>query len=593
MTSPFPSPDRTPLAMAALLYRRLLALGGRRMAGAQILTIAAGFAEGIGVLALVPVLNLMGIGGAGDGAGDGRLLPALAGYVGLVTAAALVVRRRNLAVQALTLDFLDQLRRDLHAAVLAMEWRRFRTLKAAGLQQTITGEIGRIAYAVTMLGQLVAAALSFPFVLGASLVLSWPLTLSALAAAAGVLLAVRHLGTESFRLGLELGAVNRAAMADLADDLAGLRIIKSFGAESRRAAGIDARFAAIRHNQMAYQRTQANERAALQIIAAAAIAATLFLAVSVLHTPLADAVVLMLAYGRLLQTALRGLSQWRQFTGAVAALTSYDETLAACRHAAEPADAGGEPPTLQRAIRLCGVGVRHGDGDEARAGLQALDAELPARCITAVIGPSGAGKSTLADLAAGLTAPDTGTLLIDGMPLTASMRRAWRNRTAMVPQDPFLFHDTIAANLRLARPEATDAELWAALSAAAADFVADLPHGLNTVTGDRGARLSGGERQRIMLARALLRQPSLLVLDEATASLDGETEATVARTLDRLRGTCTVLVVAHRLSTVRRADHVILLDGGRLIASGPWSAVREVAEARLSALGMMDGEAAL
>jgi len=275
----------------------------------------------------------------------------------------------------------------------------------------------------------------------------------------------------------------------------------------------------------------------------------------------------------------------------VAALVSYDETLAACRAAAEPGaelaeGAGTIVPEPRQSIRLCGVSVAYRQGEGARSALEGLSATLPAGRITAVIGPSGAGKSTLADLVAGLTTPDQGDMRIDDAVLTADMRKAWRRRVAMVPQDPFLFHDTIAANLRLGQPDAAESDLWAALdAAAAADFVRRLPAGLNTVVGDRGTQLSGGERQRIVLARALLRRPALLVLDEATASLDSETEAAIARALVNLRGACTMVVVAHRLSTVQAADAVIFLETGKLVAAGTWDAVRATAGARLAALG--------
>jgi len=187
----------------------------------------------------------------------------------------------------------------------------------------------------------------------------------------------------------------------------------------------------------------------------------------------------------------------------------------------------------------------------------------------------------------GLAAPAEGSLLVDGTPLDAATRVAWRSRIGYVPQDPFLFHTTVRANLTLARPEAEEAELWRALEeAAVADTVRALPRGLDTMVGDRGTRLSGGERQRVALARALLRRPDLLVLDESTASLDAETEALVAEALRRLHGRLTVLVVAHRPSTVSAADHVLVLEGGRLLASGSWQEVRAAAGNRVAALGM-------
>jgi ATP-binding cassette subfamily C protein len=178
---------------------------------------------------------------------------------------------------------------------------------------------------------------------------------------------------------------------------------------------------------------------------------------------------------------------------------------------------------------------------------------------------------------------------VDGIELSPSLRQALRKSVSACPQEPFLFHDTLRANLRLPRPSADDAELWAALEdAAAADFVRALPHGLDTVAGDRGARFSGGERQRLALARALLRRPTFLALDEATASLDDQTAAAVSTAVDRLRGQTTVLVVAHRLSAVAHADHVLLLEAGRIAAAGAWEEVRAKAGPRLAAIGMVD-----
>jgi ATP-binding cassette subfamily C protein len=139
-----------------------------------------------------------------------------------------------------------------------------------------------------------------------------------------------------------------------------------------------------------------------------------------------------------------------------------------------------------------------------------------------------------------------------------------------VPQDGFLFHDTVEANLRWVAPDTTDHRLWLALDAASAQFVAGLPYLQQTVVGDRGALLSGGERQRLALARALLRDPALLILDEATSALDAESEGRILEALDRLRGRVTMLVIAHRLSTVARADCIYVLDEGRILEAGTW-----------------------
>ena len=188
--------------------------------------------------------------------------------------------------------------------------------------------------------------------------------------------------------------------------------------------------------------------------------------------------------------------------------------------------------------------------------LDDLSLTIAAGKVTAIAGASGAGKSTIADLVAGLLVPMTGQVLIDGVELTAQAARAWRRHVGYVAQDTVLFHDTVRANLRWANPAASEQEMKDGLTLAAAEFVFDLPQGLDTTAGDRGMLLSHGQRQRIALARALLRKPGLLILDEATSSLDFENERRILDAIERLQGRTTVLLIAHRVSAIQRAQMI-------------------------------------
>ena len=189
----------------------------------------------------------------------------------------------------------------------------------------------------------------------------------------------------------------------------------------------------------------------------------------------------------------------------------------------------------------------------------------------AIVGPSGSGKTTLADLILGLLSPTEGTIFIDGQPLEDELVHHWRSSIGYVPQETFLFHDTVRHNLLWAKRDATEDELWKAIElAAAAGFVSALPDGLDTVVGDRGIRLSGGERQRLALARALLRRPTLLLLDEATSSLDTANELRIQEAIEGLHGELTMVVIAHRLSTIRRADSIVVLDRGQVVEADTW-----------------------
>ena len=187
----------------------------------------------------------------------------------------------------------------------------------------------------------------------------------------------------------------------------------------------------------------------------------------------------------------------------------------------------------------------------------------------AIVGPSGAGKSTLFQLAERFYDPQAGAIKLDGVPLTAADPADVRRRIALVPQDGTLFAASARDNLRYGNWEASDEAIWQAARAANAEqFLRDLPEGLETFLGESGARLSGGQRQRIAIARALLRDAPILLLDEATSALDAESERLVQEALDRLMQSRTTLVIAHRLATVRQADRIIVMDGGRIVEQG-------------------------
>ncbi len=218
-------------------------------------------------------------------------------------------------------------------------------------------------------------------------------------------------------------------------------------------------------------------------------------------------------------------------------------------------------------ISLENVGFRYSDRDVEV--LQSVTLQVAPGEVVALVGPSGAGKSTIVQLIPRFFDPTSGQILIDGVDLRDLRVRDLRSHMAAVPQETQLFSGTIMENLLLGKPDATPTEVRAAAVAANAhDFIESFPSGYETIVGERGVKLSGGQRQRVAIARALLNDPRILILDEATSSLDSESEATVQEALDRLMEGRTTLVIAHRLSTVRNADRLAVIDGGRIVQEG-------------------------
>ena len=226
-----------------------------------------------------------------------------------------------------------------------------------------------------------------------------------------------------------------------------------------------------------------------------------------------------------------------------------------------------DPASVRGEVRVEGVTLRYPGSD--RDAVADLTLSVPAGSTLALVGPTGSGKSTVAGLLARLHDPDAGRVTVDGIDVRDLDPDVLASVVGVVSQESYLVHATVRDNLLLARPAATEGELWAALAAAqVADLVASLPDGLDTVVGARGHRFSGGEQQRLAVARTILRDPPVLVLDEATSALDTATERALQRALDELARGRTTITIAHRLSTVRDADRIAVLDRGRLVEEG-------------------------
>lgn len=225
---------------------------------------------------------------------------------------------------------------------------------------------------------------------------------------------------------------------------------------------------------------------------------------------------------------------------------------------------------------ICFESVSLSYTDDQSLALQSLNFRIPKNQVTALVGQSGAGKSSIVDLLIGLYQPAFGQIRVNGKSLQHYNQASWRQHIGVVSQDTFIFNSSILDNLRYGRPEATFEEVVEAAKAAQAHrFILDLPDGYETTVGERGYRLSGGQRQRLALARAVLKQPEVLILDEATSALDSESERLIQQALAEFQHNRTVIVIAHRLSTIVEADQIVVLEKGRLVEQGSHRALMQ------------------
>lgn len=308
------------------------------------------------------------------------------------------------------------------------------------------------------------------------------------------------------------------------------------------------------------------------------------------------ALVQFVIYAVMVAGAAGSLSEiWGELQRAAGATDRLVELLNSKDSIAEPK----APLTLQEPVRgeieFRNVTFHYPSRRNAAA-LEGFSLTIKPGETVALVGPSGAGKSTVFQLLLRFFDPETGKVLLDGVPLVQMQRSEFRKKLAFVPQDPVIFADTVMANIRFGWPEASDAQIVEAAKAAAAhEFITDLPNGYETYVGERGIMLSGGQKQRLAIARAILRNAPVLMLDEATSALDAESERAVQTAVERLATERTTLIVAHRLATVKKADRIVVLDKGRVVDQGTHEELvrKGGLYARLAKLQFTDGAAEL
>jgi ATP-binding cassette subfamily C protein len=577
---------------------RLLQVMGRDVWVVLALMLAVSAAESAGLLLLVPMMEALGLqtgdGGAGQiagivrrvlhAAGLGTSLPVVVGlYACAVASQTLLSRWQTTAFYRLEHTFVARLRTRLYLAIAGSTWTFFIQARASDLTHALTSELQRVGVATYQLMGLVGSALVSLVYIGLALRVSPVMTgIAVLCGIVPLLLVggrIRRASVAGDRIDEATGEFYAATI----EHLAAAKTTKSYGAEARSSEVFERLARAVARTNVDAMRLHVNDRALIDLAAVVTLAGLLLFAVNGLHLANAEVLLLLFLFARVMPRLTSLYTGMHGLMGLLPSFRAITELQARCEAAREPAGDRAEEIALTRAVRCDRVTYRY--PGRSTPALAELSLAIDAGATTAVVGVSGSGKSTLADLVLGLLTPEAGRVLIDDVPLDPSRLASWRRQIGYVAQETFLFHDTVRANMLWACPEATDEDILEAFRQAAADrFVAALPQGLDTVLGDRGMRLSGGERQRLALARALLRRPALLVLDEATSALDSDNERLVLQSIHALRGRVAIVIITHRLSTIRGADRVHVLEAGRLVESGPWDVLIADQDSRLAAL---------
>ncbi|MBL8918840.1 MAG: ABC transporter ATP-binding protein [Myxococcaceae bacterium] len=462
---------------------------------------------------------------------------------------------------------LASLRKALYDRVLALPPAWFEKRHSGELLSRFTADVAQVEFAVgTSLSAWLKDTLQTLALLAVCASIDGRLFLLTFLVIPGMVLPVSRFA-KSARKAATKGQASLGALTQLASEhLQALPIVQAYGQEPRALAAFDAeqgRYLAVMKRSLFVRGAFTPTTEFLGIVGVAV--ALVFGAKAVALEPqLAGHLVSFLAAALLMYQPVKSLAG--NFSQVLVGLGAAERLFELLDATVEP-DVGAPAEPL-RALELDGVRFSYGDGREALSGVSFF---VNAGEHVALVGPSGAGKSTVVSMLLGFATPGAGAIRWNGAELSTRSRRSLRDQLAWVPQEPVLLSGTVRENLWMAKENATDAELWTALEHAHAKaFVEALPKGLDEPIGERGATLSGGQRQRLAIARAFLKAPSLLILDEPTSALDAATELEVQAGLEELMQDRAVLVIAHRLATVRKADRIVVMEQGRVVEQGTW-----------------------
>jgi ATP-binding cassette subfamily C protein len=539
--------------------------------------------EGISLLMLVPLLQLVGLNVQEGSIGRlaefissifsiigirPTLIAVLCVYVFIVIIHSLLRRWETSVSLTLEYEFVVRLREKLYRAIANTKWLFFARNRVSDFTHALTIEMERIGAATYYILNLLATGIvAIAYILFA-LKLSAMMTGLVFLCGIGLMFLLKKKTKVAYETGEGLSVAMSGLYNAISEHLNGMKTAKSYGVEERHVEIFNRLAEQVRHKYTYAVQNQAEVNYWFNIGSVVILSLILYISIQIISIPTAGVLLLLFLFAR----AMPKLSNIQQsFQSSINMLPSFSRVMELqkrCEEATETGNQRYEKIDIGNGIKFNKVSFSY-DGNSPV--IKDLDIAIMPGRTTAIVGPSGAGKSTIADLVMGLIAPNQGHILIDEKELTPERMKAWRDQIGYLPQDTFLFHDTLQTNLLWAKPDAREEEIHQSLKfAAAEEFISGLPKGLETILGDRGVLISGGERQRIALARALLRKPSLLILDEATSSLDSENEKRIQNAIEKLHGRMTILVISHRLSTIRGADVIHVIEEGNLIESGTW-----------------------
>jgi len=539
--------------------------------------------EGIGILLLIPTLQVSGMSLTGQGKMQSyalaidaalhwmHLRPSLAVLLGifliLISIRTIVTKLQMIAASVLQQRIQAYLRAHLHRAIVSADWLFLCRKKSSDIVHVLTREVERIGTA-TFLTQLLAGEVLVTVIyLAVGMALSLGVTLVVLGAGLVLALFLKEKTKAITAIGVEVSKVNERLWGAIIGHIQNLKATKAFNGEQRDREVFAALNYAVAGAANEAARRQALSSGWFEFGSFLILSSAVYASINVFSVGPASILLLLLVFARLMPRVVAIHANYQGIMNQLPAFGAITRLQEECEAAVERLNIEGREIKLSRAIELREVSFSY--RSESGPVIKGISLNLKAGQTVAFVGPSGSGKSTLADIVIGLLKPDSGIVSIDGIDLAEANLASWRSQIGYVSQDMVLTHDTLRSNLSWACRDLSEDEMWRALRLAAAeDLVRRLPNGLDTVVGDRGTFLSQGERQRLAIARALLRKPALLVMDEATNSLDSENEERVLEAIDNLHGNLTILLIAHRFSTLKRADVVYAIDQGRIVESG-------------------------